>query len=130
MSNIKIGDKVICIDDSGWTNEKGTALLYKKEYTILDITICKDCGKKYYDVGCKRYDTTTHNMCCNKQMIGEGIDWVCGHRLKPYFTNFKDFTRIEIIETIHEDIRILVKKKQYEKAIELIKRLEKINNEL
>jgi hypothetical protein len=130
MSEIKIGSNVICVDDTRWSNEKGVLLIYKNTYKVLDITECKKCKKVFYDIGCKRMNLDSHHECCGKQLVGSGIDWVGEYRLKPYFTNFKEFTKKEVISKIYEDIETLVKDKKYEKAIETIKRLEKINDEL
>lgn len=130
MSEIKIGDKVVCIDDTNWTNQAGIPLVYKNQYTLLDITICKTCNNVYYHVGCKRHDKTSFTNCCQHNLVGAGFDWVNSEKFVPYIITFKDYCRKEVIEQMQEDIRNLVKKKEYEKAIDEIKRLEKIYNEL
>ncbi len=130
MKNIKIGDKVVCIDDTNWVYEAGKRLTYRSIYTVLDITTCKKCNNKLYDLGCKREDKNKHSLCCQTDLVGAGIDWVGSDKLLPYRVNFINFCRKEIVERIYEDIESLIKNREYEKAIETIKRLENIENEL
>jgi hypothetical protein len=132
MSEIKIGDKIICVDDRNWTNEKGTYLFYQNVYTLLNIFVCEKCDSIFYDVGAKLSDSTQFKICDCKQvyMVGKGIHWAKSSRFKPYIKNFKNFCRKEIVEKIQSDIHTFIQNKEYEKAVDLVKRLEKIDNEL
>ena len=128
MENIKIGDSVICIKDTNWSNEKGLPLIYKSKYKVLDIIKCSICGKLWYDIGCKRNYSESHSKCC-EPLSGAGIDWVDESRLKPYVFIFKEFVEHEVIEIMIENVKSLVKEEKYEKAIDIIKRIDKIKNE-
>ncbi len=130
MDDIKIGDKVVFIDDINWTNSKGVQLIYRKEYTVLDILVC-ECGQTSYDLGGRLLDENSRMRCgCGRLKVGIGIHWAKSERFLPYIITFKDFTRKLVIENIHKDILSFVQNKEYEKAVETIKRLEKISNEL
>lgn len=130
MLDVKIGDIVVCVDDTDWVYYGGEKLVYRKKYKVLDITTCKKCNKLYYNIGCKASNENAHSSCCNVDLVGKGIDWVGERRLLPYFENFKKFCQETIIDNMHKDIETLVKEKKYEEAISFIKRLENIRNEL
>ncbi|MFM2394648.1 MAG: hypothetical protein RLZZ546_2630 [Bacteroidota bacterium] len=108
MSEIKIGDKVVCVDDRKWTNNTGTFLFYRNVYTVLDITTCKNRGKRWYNIGCRLNDKDLHSLCCSKELVGVGIYWVDEHRFIPAIVTFRDYCRKEVMEHMQEDIKSLV----------------------
>ena len=131
MSEMKIGDKVVCINDIGWKNSGDIKLIYNKEYTIIDKIYCKNCRKYHYDIGLRTSNIDYLSGCGDDgfKIPGKGIDWINEYRIKPYIVNFKNYIRKEIIEHLHDDIKKCVESKEYEKAMEYINRLEKIESE-
>lgn len=121
---MEIGDEVVFVDDIDWNGE----LKYGEKCTILDKVICK-CGIVTYDVGIRLENSKDRVKCsCGVIIVGAGIHWVKSTRFVPYNVNFKKFCNKTIIEQIYKDIEEFLKNKEYEKAIDTIKRLEKIEN--
>ena len=130
MSDIKVGDKVIFINDVNWTYHGGAKMIYGEQYIVSDIIICSKCLELYYNLGAKMSNETDFAKCCGYMLVGKGIDWVHAKRVAPYYKNFKNFCSTMIFDNMHKDVETLVKEKKYEEAISIIKRLEKIRNEL
>ncbi len=130
MCDVKVGEKIVCVDDRGWSTIRGTKLTYRNIYTALDVITCEKCGKNWVDIGCRRKDTESFSECCSRSLVGASIDWVGAERFVPYIKNFKNFCRKDITDRIQKDVADLINKKEYEEAVTLIKRLENINNEL
>lgn len=71
----KKGDFIKCIDDRNWnTSTDSMKLVYNKQYKVLNVVKCPDCGAIAYDIGCRTSNPNQYTQCTSSHVLPmEGV---------------------------------------------------------
>ena len=111
MSNFKIGDRIICVNNSiiNSQNVHLPPLTLHKEYIVSGVAYCRICGSQVVNVG---LFTIRHYYRCVCSAIDEanGIHW-CASKRFVKIDEIEDSIKELLTETIYkkEPIEILQK---------------------
>lgn len=104
-NQVKAGDFVRCIDDRDWNNSaQSLKLVYGKNYKVLMVVRCPDCGAVSYDIGCKFDDNRISTMCKrNHKMPLQGTRLAGDFRFERLIDD-EAFTEEDIKKEIEEAV--------------------------
>ena len=78
MENFKVGDRVVCVDNSDWEGfGKHPKLLLNREYIVYGINRCGSCGVQILDVGLLVFSNWETCNCGIREKKTDNIHW-CG----------------------------------------------------
>jgi hypothetical protein len=100
MENFKVGDRVVCVDNSDWRGYgKQPKLVLNREYIVYGVEFCTVCGQQTIDVGLLSGASFGRCKCGNVSKHIDNIHWCGSWRFK------KVAEKIEYI-TVAVDVKI------------------------
>jgi reverse gyrase len=78
MENFKVGDRVVCVDNSDWRGAgEQPKLVLNREYIVYGIKKCGGCGCQDLDVGLSTDGNWENCKCGIREKKTDNIHW-CG----------------------------------------------------
>ena len=78
MSNFKVGQKVVCVDNSG-----NNSLIKDKIYTIAQLTVCIKCAESKLILKEKAHPNDAVISICRCRRISKNINMFRSSRFRP-----------------------------------------------
>lgn len=114
----KIGDIVVCLNDTKWNNpHTDITLIRNRLYKIYDII--EECHFYGYDIGARITPRNNFTICeCGREISGYGVHWALASR-------FRKATSEEYLTWLENELAILIENEDFIKASQIQKEIDK-----